>query len=553
VDPIHRACDHGSHASGGNGDASNSESSETSTGGFSSTGENTSVLRLKSRPWLERRVRDLSALLNVTRALGTVRDIDTLLGIILEKVSKVMDAERTSVFLVDEHSRELVSRVAQGAGQGTIRLPIGVGIAGAVAMTGQTINILDAYADPRFNKQIDVATGYRTKHILTMPIRSPSDDRVVGVIQVLNKAGDPHPGSIQTEANASPVERRDDGFTKDDENLLSAFVTQAAVALENASLHEENQRLFESTIRTISKLVDARDPVTAGHSDRVCAYSMRLGETLHYEPTRMKVLQYAALLHDVGKIGVRDAVLQKPGKLEEDEYRQIQTHVVFTRRVLDHVYFPRGMDDIPDVAGSHHERWDGGGYPNKLNKEESPEGARVLAIADVFDALTAWDRPYKPALPLNRALKILESERGKAFEARLVDLFIDKELYRIDRSAPFHFANNRRIVYDIKAQDNAEAPLLAEADNPALVFTRGTIVPEGSVLEVEFYRDTECVGIERGEVVDAKQVGDFGEWQMTVAFESLFPETSAAFGDVLSKTGRKKIEGGSRYINPRST
>ena len=327
-------------------------------------------------------------ILDVTRRLMSVTDLDALLRLMAEATTDLLAADRATIYLVDPDRGELWSTVALGSGE--LRFPIGAGISGEVARTGKTINIADAYADPRFLRRFDAATGYRTRNLLTFPMTGQGG-AVIGVFQVLNKRGGP--------------------FTAEDEETLASLAASAAVAVENAQLIAGQKRLWESLIETLAVTIDARDQQTAGHSQRVTRYALVLGRALGLPPEELEKLRAAALLHDYGKIGVRDRFLQKPGKLDDAEFAYMKAHAEKTAEFLALLEFPRSLREVPLIAAQHHERMDGKGYPKGLPEEEILLGARVIAVADVFDALTA-PRYYKPAYPLEKTLEIMEGMTG---------------------------------------------------------------------------------------------------------------------------------------------
>ncbi len=332
----------------------------------------------------------LDLILDVTRRLMSITDLDALLRDMATVTTQLLDADRATIFIVDRERGEIWSRVALGTGAGEIRQAIGVGIAGMVAATGETINIADAYDDPRFNPEPDRRTGYRTKTLLTFPMTG-QNGRVIGVFQVVNKNGGE--------------------FTSDDEDTLSSLGASAAVAVENAQLLAEQRRLWTTLIETLAVTIDARDQQTAGHSQRVTRYAEVIGRALGLEGIELEKLRAAALLHDYGKIAVRDQFLLKPGKLDEAEFEYMKAHAEKTGEFLAHLVFPQDMRDVPVIASQHHERMDGKGYPRGLPAERILLGARIVAAADVFDALTA-PRYYKPAYTLEKTLEIMDGMAG---------------------------------------------------------------------------------------------------------------------------------------------
>ena len=212
--------------------------------------------RNRPRRKVERKVTagsKLDLILDVTRRLMSITDLDALLRDMATVTTQLLDADRATIFILDRDRSEIWSKVALGTGAGEIRQAIGVGIAGTVAATGETINIADAYEDPRFNPEPDQRTGYRTKTLLTFPMTG-QNDRVIGVFQVVNKNGG-------------------EEFTTDDEETLSSLGASAAVAVENAQLIAEQRRLWTTLIETLAVTIDARDQQTAGHSQRVTRYA----------------------------------------------------------------------------------------------------------------------------------------------------------------------------------------------------------------------------------------------------------------------------------------
>ncbi len=476
---------------------------------------------------LERRVSKLTSVLDVAKAMAAARNLESLLPLIILEAAKVVDADRCTLFILDRDRGELWSKVAQGAAK-EIRVKLGRGIAGTVAETGAVINITDAYQDPRFNRDIDLTTGYRTRTVLCVPMRDAAGE-VTGVLQALNK----HEGA----------------FGEEDTELLLALGGQAAGAIENALLHEEISRLFEGFVAASVVAIESRDPTTAGHSGRVASLTVGLAEAiehvdrgpyarLRFSTQDVQEIRYASLLHDFGKVGVREPVLVKAEKLyphelavlqarfevarkdlmlksyqrrwsavgrrgeralsevegeeEErlarelaqlDEMRQfvlacnkptvlaqegferlsevarfsfddgqgeerpllipreleclsisrgslsagerieIESHVTHTFRFLSQIPWTRALRRVPDIAYAHHERLNGRGYPRSIPAQDIPVQSKMMAIADVYDALTAADRPYKKAVPTVQALAIIEQESKAGM--------LDEELFRV--------------------------------------------------------------------------------------------------------------------------
>lgn len=338
----------------------------------------------------------LKLLFNVTRNISRELELDRLLMLIMDEVKNVLQCDRCTVFVLDKEKGELWSRVAHGEKE--IRFPSHMGIAGHVATTGEVLNIPDAYADKRFNPNIDKKTGYHTRNILTAPMRNKFGE-IIGIFQALNKFGGP--------------------FTREDEELLDTISVIAATQIENAQLYDEQKKTFDSFIETLASTIDARDPLTAGHSKRIALYANELARIIKLSPPEREVLRTAALLHDFGKIAVREAVLTKEGRLTEEEFEHIKNHPTFTRRILEKINFSRALRDVPVIAASHHEKLDGSGYPEGLADGQIPRLGKILAVVDVFDALTS-KRHYRDRMDIRRVMQVLAKGAGTHFD----DFFI---------------------------------------------------------------------------------------------------------------------------------
>ncbi len=358
----------------------------------------------------------LLALLQVGRTIAIETNIDNLLTIIAGQIQQALGADRCTVFLLDNNTKELWSKVALGLEQKEIRFPASKGLAGHVALTGETINIKNAYESEYFNKEIDLETGYKTRNILCMPIRNLSH-QIVGVFQVLNKfEGD---------------------FTQKDEDLLIAIGSSAGIAIENATLFdkqkkllEEQKQLFASFINTLSASIDARDKITSGHSKRVMLYASLICDKCRLDDKEKEIIKNAALLHDIGKIGIKDSILQKEGKLTPEEYEHIKQHVRFTHNILKEVQFSSNFKQVTSIASSHHEKYDGTGYFKGLKGEEIPFGGRILSVCDVFDAITS-KRHYRDKMDIKNALDIIIEGKNKHFDENITNAFLSISTYDI--------------------------------------------------------------------------------------------------------------------------
>jgi putative nucleotidyltransferase with HDIG domain len=342
----------------------------------------TVVEGIKLRKAYQETLRNSEALMQVSAIISSKLDLKELLTVLARQCSWLLNADRTTVWLYDDESEEIWTIVSEGL-VNEIRMPTGRGIAGAVAKTKETLNIADPYSHPLFNPEVDRQTGYLTKSILCMPLLNRKGD-LTGVYQVLNKLDF-------------------DRFSSHDEQLLAALSGSAAVAVENAKLYEEQKKQFNSFIEVLATSVDAKDPTTADHSKMVTGVAVGLAKEMGFEPQRVEMVRVAGVLHDYGKIAIPDAILCKPGQLTPEEFKVMYSHVSKTIEILNRVYFTKDMRDVPRVAGMHHERLDGSGYPLHLKGDQILVEGRILAVADVFHAMMQ-ERPYKRGLTPSEAL-----------------------------------------------------------------------------------------------------------------------------------------------------
>jgi GAF domain-containing protein len=238
---------------------------------------------------LNRQIGKLEALVEIGAELSSELNLDRLLDLIMTRTTEVLEAERSTLFLVDRQAGEMWTKIAQGTEQ--IRMPLDAGIAGRVATTGQIMIVHDAYECPYFNREFDRRNCFRTRSVLAAPMRTRRGE-IIGVAQAINK--------------------RNGAFTEEDEDLLTALSAQAAVAIEIAQQYEERKRQFDSFVRGLAIALDARDHLTSGHTARVTHYAVILAEEMGLPPREVELVRYSGWLHDLGKIGVPDRVLCKP-------------------------------------------------------------------------------------------------------------------------------------------------------------------------------------------------------------------------------------------------
>lgn len=359
----------------------------------------------------------LISLLKIGRYISAETDLDKLIKIIERETKIALDAQVCTVFTYHYLSNELSAKILVGTELQEVRFSAKEGLAGYVARTGEGVNIKDAYNDDRFNREIDAYRPEKTKTILCIPFKN-LNQQVVGVIQVVNK-------------------KNNRVFLDKDEDLLMAIGSNSGIAIENAILFanqkmmfEEQKNSFKSFVDALSKSIDARDSITAGHSGRVKDLSAAICVEMRIPEEDIEVIKYAANLHDIGKIGIRDSVLLKCGKLTDEEYKHIQEHAKITADILGKISFQEKLKDVPLIASSHHEKYDGSGYFRNLKGCDIPFGGRVLAVADVFDAITS-KRHYRDKMPIQKALGILLEGKGSHFDPCIIDKFFEIPLNKV--------------------------------------------------------------------------------------------------------------------------
>ncbi len=520
---------------------------------------------------------ELEELNRVGIALSETRDVEQLLDLILKKAREITAADAGSLYLVENGgvSAEGGLRVPQLRFKLTqndsVQFPFSEhtlpltedSMAGYCAVHGEVIELADAYRVPkarpfRFNATFDEQAGYRTRSLITLPMRNGKGE-VLGVLQLINCKRNAK--ALLTDSSA--VRRWVHQFPERAVRLGLSLASQAAVAYENSKLYRDIENLFDGFVNAAVKAIEQRDPTTSGHSQRVCKMTVALAEAVDREPRglygdlrfsreQMQELRYAALLHDFGKVGVREEVLVKAkklyplhfvrvldrfdfirrdieariaeqkveallslsrrqsaerlrlldeesrllrgeldrfadfiakaneptllpswdfevlteiaqkiyrdprgterpylsaeevrflsiprGSLDADERRQIESHVVHSFNFLAQIPWTPEYRAIPEIARAHHEKLNGKGYPFGLNSGQIPVQAKMMTICDIFDALSASNRPYKRAVPTDRALDILKlCVRDEEIDPELFRIFLDTQVYRLAEKAP---------------------------------------------------------------------------------------------------------------------
>lgn len=373
----------------------------------------------------------LSRLYKIVRSLNSIVRLDKLLEQIVASAAEMMEARGAALMLADPEGTSLSFEVALGGASAQLKgmkIPINErSIAGMVAVKGTPYIENDAQNSPYFSGQVDRRTGYQTRKLVCVPLKS--QNRTTGVLEVVDKVSGQN-------------------FDKEDVKLLEAMADAVAVAIENVRLYEEERKksrllaqaydelhkTYGATLQALSGLLDTRDAATQGHSNRVVAFTLRLARELGItERKQLRAIEQGALLHDVGKIGVADAILRKPGPLDEQEWEEMRGHPELGYRMLKSIEFLK--DSLP-IVRHHHESWDGSGYPMGLQGEGIPLEARIFAVIDTFDAVTS-ERPYSRARTYEEAIEILKEEAGKKLDPRLVQAFLSVPPHEWERLRAF--------------------------------------------------------------------------------------------------------------------
>ncbi|MBL4889535.1 MAG: GAF domain-containing protein [Candidatus Lindowbacteria bacterium] len=471
-------------------------------------------------------------LVEVTSMLTQQTELSDLLERILTRLRSITDSDAGSLYIVVNHE-ELRFAVAQNDSKdipfSSFTIPLSPEtVSGYVAMSGETERFDDVYAmDPslpfKFGAGFDKKFGYRTKSMMVVPMKNAKEE-VVGVLQLINKRKAGAVGPI----NKDTVDEMVCAYTGDDEDFLWILAAQAGMAMERAALYDGIEKLLQGMIESSSASIESRDKTTAGHSQRIAGYMVALAKrinketedpfwkNIHYSPVQIRELFYSALLHDIGKIGVREYVLTKANKLpdatmetiklrieleimqdfsKKDEWLEvweflegvnlpvfltddkfdrlqeisemkvrgingseklllsayelenlavrkgnltaserveIESHVAHSLDILKKIPWTDDLKRVPMIAGTHHEKLSGKGYPLGLVGDDIPFEGRMLSVCDIFEALTAKDRPYKKAMPVDKALEILGFEvKANALQKEIVDFFIEKKVYNV--------------------------------------------------------------------------------------------------------------------------
>ena len=343
---------------------------------------------------------ELSLIFKMGQEMFSGFNLESLAKIIAENANKIVNAEICTLLLEDKTTGALVPVYSQGVPMELLlkmRFKKGEGISGLVALNNEILIRENIEGDLWLKNQNK--GEYFINSLISIPISS--QERVIGVLNLSNK-------------------RSRQPFSEDEVAFLKGLTTEAGFALQNARLYEQVQENYLRTITALAFALDARDSHTQEHSENVTRYAVAIAREMNLSPAEIESIRRAGLLHDIGKIGIRDNVLLKPGKLNEEEYKDIKGHPLKGEAIVSALPFLR---EEAKLIRHHHERFDGGGYPDGIKADEIERGARILAVADSFDAMVQ-DRVYRKALGFQQASEELKKNRGKQFDPEVVDALL---------------------------------------------------------------------------------------------------------------------------------
>jgi response regulator RpfG family c-di-GMP phosphodiesterase len=353
----------------------------------------------------------LSAMLGIFQQIGATLDRDKLLRMMIDYARLVINAEACSLFLVDEATQDNVLYLATNASSQIspekVRVPAGAGIIGHVIDNGCPVLVPDVSKDERHYQKVDQDSGFVTRAILAVPLRTRT--LVLGAER----------GTVHTRVigGFEAVNKIKGTFNEEDARLLGTLANQAATVLQIAELYNDATDLFLDVIKALAAAIDAKDPYTEGHSQRVSDFAVSIGRHLELDGETLHQVRIGSLLHDMGKIGIPDRILVKPGTLSPDEFQIMKQHPTIGANILTQVGKLRA--ELPALA-EHHERLDGSGYPLGLKGEQISQMGRIVSVADVFDAMTS-DRPYREGMPVDEVMDYLYQYVDVQYDRRCLD------------------------------------------------------------------------------------------------------------------------------------
>jgi putative nucleotidyltransferase with HDIG domain len=365
--------------------------------------------RRETEKRLQLQLRRLSALQDINIAITTNIDLQIPLYLLLEQVTDELKVDAADVLLLDEETQQLVFVAGQGFRTEALKytkLEIGSGLAGKAAETAEVIRVENLNQE---NTSLEQSPRFEEEGFVSyFGVPLISKGLVKGVLELFHR---------------SPLDPNADWM-----DFLGTLTSETAIAVDNAQLFRDLEKsnmdlavAYETTLEGWARTLELKDRETEGHSQRVVDLTMRLCKKLGVSEEDLEHVRRGALLHDIGKMGVPDSILLKPGDLNDEEWKVMKMHPIFAKEMLLSIPFLKPATDIPYC---HHEKWDGSGYPQGLKGEEIPLPARIFAIVDVWDALRS-ERPYRPAWSDEKAIAEIKRSKGSHFDPVVVEAFLD--------------------------------------------------------------------------------------------------------------------------------
>lgn len=347
-------------------------------------------------------VAELSLIQELGKAINSSLDLDSVLNYFIDMTTRITESTRATLMLYDDSNDELYVEVHRGFDDSEIldiRLKVGEGVAGRAAEIRRPIRIENTDKSREY-KKLPHVTKQDNLTLISAPL--VNKDNLVGVInceRLLSKKGP---------------------FTVENLDLLDTLASQASIAIENARLYHNLLNVYLETIRSLAAAIDAKDSYTHGHSRRVTDLSVSIALEMNLPRSEVDTIRHASLLHDVGKIGISEQILLKPGRLTNEEFETIKSHPHIGAGILNSIEF---LKNVCEIIKHHHERYDGKGYPDRLAADDIPLGSRIISVADSFDAITSC-RPYRKPLTFDEATEEIVRCSGTQFDPTIVEAFV---------------------------------------------------------------------------------------------------------------------------------
>ena len=355
---------------------------------------------------LEKNIEDLkeskktmqNVLLRIGSAMSSVKKTGSILQLTVETLTNALNAQSGAIMVLEKNSLKIMQAYGiDESRQRSIEIKEGAGIIGWVAKEKKALNVSRTQQDRRFDEEVKI--GLAHKSIICAPMMF--ENKILGTISMHDK-------------------KSDEGFLEDDLILLENLATQTAIAIENNRLHDDIERTYIETISALALAVEAKDPYSRGHSKRVGEYVVKIAQEFSLDKETIEMLEDAALLHDIGKIGVKDEILLKPSALSAEEKRHMHRHAIIGENIIKPIH---SFSKVAYLVRHHQEQVNGKGYPDGLRGEAMTLPLKILIVADAYDAMTS-DRPYRKAMSKKEAEKELKKYSGIYFDAKVVEKFV---------------------------------------------------------------------------------------------------------------------------------